>query len=256
LAIVDGLVRMGSDLAGQTDYQPIENPARQPESEKPSGRMVGVVLANEFVDALPVHRVISRDGALRELKVGWFDGRFVEAEGDLSDERLAGWFETRQIELADGQRADVNVQMLEWLAQVSRDLERGYVLVFDYGAPAAALYGPERSSGTLRAFRGNHVSSDVLGGVGHQDLTTHVDLDALELGASHVDLDVVDRTRQAEFLIANGLQEVYAELRAVADQDWDAATSLRAAVTRLLDTQALGGYWVVTLGRDVPHMNA
>ena len=45
-------------------------------------------------------------------ELGWSDGRFVEVEEDLSDVRLAGWFDVRQIKLADGQRADVNVQML------------------------------------------------------------------------------------------------------------------------------------------------
>ena len=142
--------------------------------------------------------------------------------------------------------------MLEWLAQIGRDLERGYVLIFDYGTPAAELYGPGRNSGTLRAFRGQHVSGDPYAGVGHQDLTAHVDLDALELGARHAGLDVIGRTRQAEFLIGSGLEKVYAELRESADQDWQAATTLRAAVVRLLDPRALGGYWVEILGREVP----
>jgi SAM-dependent MidA family methyltransferase len=252
MSIVDGLVRMGSDLADQTDYQPIETEGRQPAHENPAGRFIGVAVANEFVDALPVHRVVKRGDALREVRVGWSADRFVEVEGELSDDRLAGWFDIRQIALADGQQAEVNLPMLEWLAQIGRDLERGYVLIFDYGTSAAELYGPERNSGTLRAFRGQHVSGDPFAGVGHQDLTAHVDLDALELGARHAGLDVIGRTRQAEFLLGWGLEEVYAQMRETADQDWDPATTLRSAVRRLLDPRALGGYWVQTLGRDVP----
>lgn len=251
LSIVDGLVRMASELADQLEYQPIETEGRQPAHEKPAGRFVGAVLANEFVDALPVHRVVGREGRLLELRVGWSDGRFAEIESELSDGRLTEWFDGRQIPLSDGRRAEVNLAMLDWLAQVGRDLERGYVLIFDYGAPASKLYGEDRNAGTLRAFRGQHVSGDVFAGVGHQDLTAHVDLDALEGGARDAGLDVLDRTRQAEFLLGCGLDEVYAELRETADQDWEAGTTLRSAVRRLLDPRALGGYWVSILGRDV-----
>ncbi|MEP7158474.1 MAG: SAM-dependent methyltransferase, partial [Chloroflexota bacterium] len=208
-SIVDGLVRMASDLADQIEYRPIETEGRQPAQQKPAGRFVGAVIANEFVDALPVHRVIGRERGLRELRVGWSDGRFAEVESALSDDRLASWFDRRRIALAEGQRAEVNLAMLDWLVQVGRDLERGYVMIFDYGAPAAELYTAERNTGTLRAFRGQHVSSDLFGGVGHQDLTAHVDLDALEDGARGADLDVLERTGQAEFLIASGFEKVY-----------------------------------------------
>jgi SAM-dependent MidA family methyltransferase len=255
LSIADGLVRMASDLADDAiEYQPIETEGRQPARQKHAGRFVGAVIANEFVDALPAHRVIGRAGGLQELHVGWSDGHFVEVESDLSDHRLTEWFDRRQVALADGQRAEVNLSMLDWLAQVGRDLERGYVLVVDYGSPANELYGPDRHSGTLRAFRGQHVSSDVLGGVGHQDLTAHVDLDALEDGARDAGLEVLGRTRQAEFLLASGLDQVYSELREFADLDWDSAITLRSAVRRLLDPHAMGGYWVETLGRGVPRI--
>ena len=251
LALVDGLIRMGSDLADQIDYQPLETEGRQPAPEKPAGRFVGVAIANEFIDALPVHRVVQRGSVLRELRVGWTGGRFVEVETEVSDEGIPDWFDERHIALVEGQRAEVNLAMLAWLAKVGWQLERGYVLIFDYGAPEADLYGPQRQTGTLRAFRGQHVSSDVLSAVGHQDLTAHVDLDALEGGGRVAGLDVLGRARQAEFLIRSGLDEVYGQLRETADQDWDAATTLRGAVRRLLDPRALGGYAVVVLGRGV-----
>ena len=55
-----------------------------------SGRPIeGVVLANEVLDALPTHRVVGRDGGLREVFVGSRDGRFVDVEGDPSTPELA-----------------------------------------------------------------------------------------------------------------------------------------------------------------------
>ncbi len=254
-AIVDGLTRIESGLVERLDYQPVENKARQAAADRPAGPIVGCVLANEFLDALPVHRVIGqRGGGLAELLVGWRDGRFIEVLGGSADARLSAWFDLRAVALPAGRIAEVNLAMLDWLAEIGRDLERGFVLVLDYGASAAELYGadhPERANGTLRAFRGQHVSSDVLGAVGHQDLTAHVDLDALEDGARAAGLDVLGRVRQAEFVLGCGLDDAYAAARAEADADWDSALNLRAAVRRLLDPAALGGYAAVVLGKGV-----
>ena len=91
----------------------------------------------------------------------------------------------------------------------------------------------------------------MLGGVGHQDLTAHVDLDALADGAKAVGLDVIGRTTQAEFLVGNGLAQLLELERAAAGEDWRKQTELRSSVGRLLDPRQLGGYAVVALGRGV-----
>jgi SAM-dependent MidA family methyltransferase len=250
-AVLDGLRDTGSPLAEHMVYEPIEIPGRLPEQARAPGRTVGCVIANEFLDALPVHRVVKRDGRLVELLVGWRDRAFVDLPAELSDKRLASWFSDAGVQLAEGQRAEVNLAMLDWLAAISRDLLQGAVLVFDYGAGAAELYSPARMTGTLRAFREQHVSSDPYGGVGRQDLTAHVDFDALERGARALELDVLGRTRQADFLLASGLEDAYSAARGASDSDWEAALTLRSAVRRLLDTRALGGYGVVALGRGL-----
>lgn len=266
VAILDGLARLGSPLRGRLRYQPVELPERLPVIEarlggaglgdvldpRPAGeRIVGCVLANEFLDALPVHRVERRDGELRELFVTWRHGRFAEVHGPLSTPALAGWFEGAAAELADGQRADAALAMLDWVAELDATLERGYALILDYGDTSSRLYGPSRAHGTLRAFRGQHVSSDVLHGVGRQDLTSHVDLDALRRAAEAAGLAFVGRTSQAEFLVGCGLEELLQEEQAHNSDDWEAYVTLRSAVRRLIDPQALGGYAAVILGRAV-----
>ena len=265
IALSEGLARVGSRLSEILRYQPVDLPAQVAVLEgrlaetrlagrieaAAEGRFVGCAIANEYVDALPVHRVVQEDGRLRELRVDWKDGRFVDVRSDLSDGRLAGWFTDAGVELGAGQVAEVNLAMLDWIAQVGRELERGAALVLDYGAGAGDLYGASRPTGTVRAFRAQHVSSDALTAVGHQDITAHVDFDALERGARAAGLTVVDRSRQAEFLLANGLDEAYANARTEADQDWSEALALRAAVRRLIDTSGLGGYLVLTLGKGI-----
>jgi len=266
LAIVDGLRQQRSSLAEAIRYQPVDL-ARQRStllgrlagaglsgtlSEGPlDDPLIGVVLANEFLDALPVHLVTRQAGEMREVYVDWQDGRFGEQVGELSDARLSEWFSGSGVELAEGQRAAVNLAMLDWVTQLGSHLQTGFAIVIDYGASAAELYAGQRMTGTLRAFRDHHVSSDVLTAVGHQDITAHVDFDALERGARAAGLTIVERKRQAEFLIESGLEEAYAAARVESDQDWSAALSLRSAVRRLIDPQALGGYQVVVLSKGV-----
>lgn len=265
-AVVEGLRRRDSALLGRLCYQPIDLPAQLAQvrqrlttdraadivdgtaSDQPFS---GCVIANEYLDALPVQRVVMDAGRLREIHIDWRAGEFVEVAGDLSDARISNWFEQRAISLAEGQRAEVNLAMLDWLSSLAEQLERGFVLIFDYGATGSELYGPERAGGTLRAYRGQHVSSDALADVGRRDITAHIDLDALEAGATAAGFDVIGRTRQAEFLLGAGLDEAYAAAREESDGDWPAALELRSAVRRLLDPRGMGGFAVVVLGRNV-----
>lgn len=238
---------VASHLGGAT-YEPVEIAGRRLAGPA-HGQFVGVVLANELLDALPFHRLARRGGDLRELGVDWSDGRFVERDIDLSDDRLRTADDP--IVLPDGQRTEVSLASAEWLREVSADLRRGYVLLFDYALPQADLYSPVRAEGTARAFRGHHVSSDLLSGVGRQDLTAHVNLDALRRDAEAAGFDVLGTVRQNEFLLACGLDQEYRAAREEADREWETAAALRSAIQRFLDPNHLGGYKVVVLGKDV-----
>ena len=84
---------------------------------------------------------------------------------------------------------------------------------------------------------------------GTTDITSHVDFDALERQALMSGFEVAGRRRTNEFLLACGLDDAYTQARAEANEDWEAAVSLRSAIQRLLDTNALGGYLVTVLAR-------
>ncbi len=232
---------LGQALPTDIAYEPVEFDAR-----KPATPFTGVVLANEFLDALPVHRLVHHSGAeVTELLVGRSEGKFVQVDGEVTDDRLLAHLQRHGIALDAGEITEINLGVVDWLTEISRELERGFVLILDYGS--------SHPSNTLRAFRGQHVSSDVLGAVGHVDLTANVDFDALEDEARDAGFEVLGRVRQAEFLLNAGLDEAYAAARKDADQDWDSAVALRTAVRRLLDSSGLGGYTVVVLGKGVEH---
>jgi SAM-dependent MidA family methyltransferase len=219
----------------------------------PGGPMTGVVIANEFIDAFPVHRVEGGvGGGLRERFVTWRDGWFAEEAGEPSRPELEATLAAAGIELAPGQDAEVDLAMGAWLDDVAAGLERGYVLVIDYGYPASELYGAERSGGTLRAYRAHTAHDDPFRFVGRQDLTAHVDFTTLARGAQERGLQALALTTQASFLVAAGLERLFAAERDRPDLEAEAYLTLRAAIGRLLDPRALGGFRVLLLGRSAP----
>ena len=99
-----------------------------------------LVLANEVVDALPVERVVMRDGVLRERRVDVQHDRLVFVETDRASDPIERYFAGLGVTLAEGACAEVNLGITPWVDQAVAPLERGLALVLDYGAPAEVLF--------------------------------------------------------------------------------------------------------------------
>ncbi|HYN43739.1 MAG TPA: SAM-dependent methyltransferase, partial [Thermoanaerobaculia bacterium] len=84
-------------------------------------------------------------------------------------------------------------------------LTRGILLVFDYGAPARALYGPARANGTLEAFVEHRVTRDVLADPGSRDLTSWVDFTEIEEALLAEGFTVHGLVSQSRLLLASGI---------------------------------------------------
>jgi SAM-dependent MidA family methyltransferase len=168
-----------------------------------------LVFSNELLDAFPVHRVTVRGGRLLESYVGLGDGGdFVFVEDEPSTPRLAEHFGRLGVTLAEGQVAEVNLEVADWLARAAAVVRSGFVITADYGDEAAALYGaPHRRGGTLRSFRGHELIEDVLRDPGRQDLTTTVNWTQVVAEGERVGLRTLSLERLDAFLLRAGLVE-------------------------------------------------
>lgn len=168
-----------------------------------------VIFSNELLDAFPVHRVTVRDGRLLESYVGLNDDDgFVFIEGEPSTPRLAEHFARLGVTLEEGQVAEVNLELSDWLARAAEVVGSGFVVTVDYGDEAAALYGaPHRRAGTLRAFRGHELIEDVLRDPGGQDLTTTVNWTQVMADGERAGLRTLSLERLDSFLLRAGLIE-------------------------------------------------
>jgi SAM-dependent MidA family methyltransferase len=262
LALLGGLRAARSPLAAAIRYHPVEiETARlealrdRLEADGLAGTLahgpgtVGAVVANEVLDALPVHRVVGRDGALRELFVGADDGGFTWVEGQPSTPALAVRLAAEAVTLAEGEITEICLALDGWLAGSTAALEHGVVVLVDYAAEPAELHGRARPTGTLRAFARQAVGSDPLRHVGRQDLTATVDLAALRAAAELGGLVPLGETTQAELLANAGTAALTAPF--LRGDDLQAAIDLRSALARLMDPRGMGGYRVLVFGRGL-----
>ncbi len=198
----------------------------------------GVVLANEVLDALPCRRFVVGSGAeaaavnssapgtalasvaapgessVLELGVALDGDRFVERPS-APDAALACAFEALLRELPEplsqGYVSEMCLRLEPWVASIGERLERGLMLLFDYGLPRSHYYHPQRVSGTLRCHFKHLAHDDPYVNVGVQDITAWVDFTRVAEAAVAVGLDVVGFCTQAAFLLATGIEAFAAE---------------------------------------------
>jgi SAM-dependent MidA family methyltransferase len=230
--------------------------------------VVGCIVANEVADALPVHLVEARGGALAEIYVGAVGDHLVERAGPPSSDAVAGDLDRFSIPwraFPAGWRAEVCLAADGWMRGLGRALARGFVLALDYGDLARHLYTRDRRHGTLAVYTRHRLGERPLAAPGRQDLTAHVNFSALIAAGRAAGLRLAGLTTQRAFLLRAGIVDE-AERRAaeqfpLADparatdagqRDYLRRAALRAAVRTLTSAEGLGGFRVLALQRGVP----
>ena len=182
--------------------------------EPPGNAWQGLLLANEVVDALAARRFERGQDRWQELRVVARHGQLEWARAAASDEdqlRLAT-IETKLGQaLPIGYCTETQPGLSAWAASVTTTLERGLVLLVDYGYPRAEYYHPQRVTGSLICHYQHREHDDPFIWPGLQDISVNVEFTALAEALDAAGLSVVGFTTQAGFLVASGLQQVIVE---------------------------------------------
>lgn len=223
---------------------------------------VGCVMANEVLDAMPVHLV--QRGAneqILELGVGLNQDSqshapspFIllarPASGEL--QRVAH----QRIPLIENYRSEINLQAESWVHEMGRWLKQGAALLIDYGFPTSEFYHQQRATGTLMCHFRHFAHDESLILAGLQDITAHVDFTAIADAALAADLEVLGYISQAHFLLNCGMTEHLEQLQAQLDldnpihlQSW---TQQVSAVQKLLSEAEMGELFkVMALAKEI-----
>ena len=201
--------------------------------------VVGCILSNELIDNFPVHRFAIHGGRVKEVFVTLSGGNFTEVLDQPSSPRIEERITSLGLSLPEGYRGEVNLAVEDWTCQISRTLDRGFILTIDYGQQASDLYSPENNRDTLVCYHRHAVREDPYQDIGQQDITCHVDFTTLmRLGDTH-GLATVGYISQSQFLTNLGFSSF---LDALDTQGLSAArTALsRMAMMALVDPEEYG----------------
>lgn len=181
------------------------------EWESESTPLDAISFSNELFDAMPVHRVRSEHGQLEEAYVAVERERLALIWDEPSTDALAGYLNDLEINLTNGQVAEINLDAVALLGRLSKLLSRGFLVTIDYGDVAAHLYGPDRRKGTLRSFYRHSLTGSPLERPGEQDITASVNFTALIEYGKDFGFERVSYERQTAFLMRMGLVEKIAD---------------------------------------------
>jgi len=174
---------------------------------------VGVCIANEVMDALPVEVFTKQDGGVMQLCV--HNGKsglcyttrtapeaLHQAVSELEDER--------QESFAQGYRSEICQLLTPWIEALATSIKKGVLLLSDYGYPRREYYLRERNTGTLACYYQHHFHDDVFFYPGLQDITAHVDFTRVVEAASSAGMALLGYTSQTGFLLNNGISALAA----------------------------------------------
>lgn len=211
-------LKKNQELYDRLRYCIIEKKGRIPEDEKLSlpeklswhesiediPAFNGCILSNELIDNFSISQVVMQE-ELMEVFVDYKDG-FVELLQPASDE-LKEYLAQLQVKLPKGFHTEINLQAIDWIKDIARHLQKGFVLTIDYGYCSSDLYNANRNHGTLVCYHKHHVNYCPYINIGEQDITTHVNFSALNYWGLKNGLQYNGFTNQANFLLGLGLTE-------------------------------------------------
>lgn len=217
-------------------------------------RFDGVVLANEVLDAMPVHLVRKNEDGWHETGVTVRDGRLMWA--DVPCEKYLVDAIHRGIpgheNLPKGYLTEVHIHAHGFIRTLSEMFIRSTcaaAILIDYGFPAREYYHPDRSAGTLMCHFRHRAHDDPFFLPGLQDVTAHVDFTGVAQTAADQGLDVICYASQSSFLLASGLLDLLSD-------DPAASASSRAgelqAIQKLMSPAEMGELFkVMVLGSKI-----
>ncbi|MBI1284390.1 MAG: class I SAM-dependent methyltransferase [Thiobacillus sp.] len=207
----------------------------------------GVIFGNEVLDALPVELVHWTATGPLIRGVALEGDVFVWREHPIADPTLRA--RAGALNLPPGYVSEINLAADGLIASLAQCLERGLILMIDYGFGESEYYHPQRHMGTLRAHYRHHALDDPFYLPGLCDLTAHVDFSAVARAGEATGLALAGYVSQANFLLNSGLAELLMD-----SSPADAAAYLPQAnaVQRLVSPAEMGELFkVIALTKGV-----
>ncbi len=221
----------------------------------PTKPFEGVILANEVLDAMPVHRFLKAPDKLFESMISLDKNQqLVEAFEPCSNKTLIQHVHhifKKNATITEPYASEANLLVKGWINACFNLLSRGTVLLIDYGFPQHEYYHPDRHQGTLMCHYQHQAHPNPLAHPGEEDITAHVDFTHVADSALAAGFNVTGYTNQGAFLLANGLLS----LLEASTHSAKAQIQAQQAVKKLVQPDEMGELFKVmglTKALDIP----
>ena len=163
----------------------------------------GIIFCNEFLDALPVDLIKKESGKYYQKGVGVENDLFIWKDKSIED--ISSYEQATLENLPDNYLIEHSFHIKSWLNKMSQSLNKGIVLIIDYGFNQTEYFHEQRSQGTLMCHFKHYAHDNPLIQIGIQDITTHVNFSYVAREASKSGLNIAGYISQANFLINCGI---------------------------------------------------
>ncbi len=187
-----------------------------------------VIIANEFFDALPFHRVLRTEHGLEEIYVDFADG-FAELLSPLSPP-VDAFLRSYPLFLNLHQSSEVTIRAGEILSRLTGIVGEGLLLVLDYGYHNEDLAHGRFFDGSTIGYKDFRIREDMFRDLGSMDITHHVNFDHLGAILRGLGWRKVGEIEQYRFLINIGMLQ---QMMMLPDAE-------RAPAKTLINPQGLG----------------
>ncbi len=171
---------------------------------------VGVMIGNEVLDAMPCELVQLADGQWQQRGVILGEQGFAMQNRPIQSAQLAAACEP--LPTIANYTSEIHLEAQGFIAALGQSLQRGMIILIDYGFPQREYYHPERSMGTLIGHYRHHTIHDPFFYPGLTDITCHIDFTAMYTAADASGLSLEGYTTQASYLLDAGILDFAQQL--------------------------------------------
>ena len=189
----------------------------------------GIMIANEVLDAMPVHRFCVENTGVFAYAVDALKDQLTEILIP-ADRDLIHAMNNRKINCLPPYSTEISLLIPAWIASLANCLRSGMVFLIDYGFPKSVYYHPERSMGTLMCHYQHRAHTDPYFLPGRQDITAYVDFTTVAEAAIMNGLELSGYTTQAHFLLNCGLMTLAQSQQQTAETMWMTSQAIKRLI--------------------------
>lgn len=177
---------------------------------------VGIILANEVMDAMPVDIVTLKNGEwhYKDVTIKSAQAETTQlsfCSGKKVDSALLPKALLSQ-SFADGYTTEIHLNAQAWIRSLATCVKKGALLTFDYGFPSHEYYHPQRNQGTLIGHYRHHTIQDPFFYPGICDLTAHVEWSSIADTAHDAGFNLLGYANQAGYLLDAGISQLILDI--------------------------------------------